>query len=118
MAIRQQIFEIPPAMAIAKDSYTLNRFYSYYIILIMFFLNILELKGKNDKKNLAFLPSLAHLPRGFHFQEFRGRRHPNNVSASILDTRHGNYGPGTFRVRVLENKIYHFLPFITIFSSL
>ena len=46
MAIRQQIFEIPPAMAIAKDSYTLNRFYSYYIILIMFFLNILELKGK------------------------------------------------------------------------
>ena len=45
MAIRQQIFEIPPAMAIAKD-YNLNRFYSYYIMLIMFFRNILELKGK------------------------------------------------------------------------
>ena len=118
MAIRQQIFEIPPAMAVAKDSYTLNRFYSYYIILIMFFLNILELKGKNDKKTLLFCLRL-HIYRGvFIFRNFGAEDAPNNVSASILDTRHGNYGPGTFRVRVLEDKIYHFLPFITIFSSL
>ena len=69
------------------------------------------------KKTLLFCLCLR-IYRVFIFRNFGAEDAPNNVSASILDTRHGNYGPGTFRVRVLEDKIYHFLPFMTIFSSL